>query len=105
MAQALLLMDSVDVTVPDGGRAELKQLLDKVWVSDEERLRKRLQLAGQAVPSGSLALAGGFVHNAGELHGGNSDESKRLGAGNSHSKRRRKPSLHPVQESTNTPVP
>lgn len=51
IAQALLLMDEVDVTAPDGGKAQVKALLDQVWVSDEERQRRLDQLAGKAVLS------------------------------------------------------
>ena len=75
---ALLLMDQIDVTLPDGGKAQVAQLMDRVWTNEQERLRKQLQLEGKAAPSGSL---GGLLEGNGrdpeQLHAGERPKRQR----------------------------
>ena len=94
IAQAIPLVDEVDVTAEDGGKAELAALLDQVWVSDEERERRLKQLKGIAVLNDGQKR---------ELDAGSSDEQPKLDDGKPGHRRRAK--VHPLQEGQHTPVP
>jgi hypothetical protein len=90
MMQSLLMMDSVNVKTDDKGDAELKMILDKFWVSLEERDRRQKQMDGKGVPG-----SGDQITQRG-LNAGSSEERPELAGGNKG--KRKKPKVRSLSE-------